>query len=113
MQLCDDDCDVEQKMSYEEQLKTVNINVVSCSTSSNYFHLLRRQMHREYRKPLINFNSKRLLKFKGANRKIDEVLEETDFQPVYPDDSSVDASKIKKVYLCNGQFYYDLKNARE
>ena len=64
LQLCDDNCDSTQNMKYEDQLKSVNIGVASCSTSSNYFHLLRRQMHRNYRKPLILFNSKKLLKFK-------------------------------------------------
>jgi len=61
-------------MSYEQQLRTININVVSCTTSSNYFHILRRQLHRDFRKPLINFNSKKLLKFKGANKSLNDVL---------------------------------------
>jgi Transketolase, pyrimidine binding domain len=47
-------------------MKNGNIQVISCSTTSNYFHALRRQIHRDYRKPLIAFNSKKLLKFKGV-----------------------------------------------
>ena len=43
-----------------------NLQVICCSTSANYFHALRRQLHRGYRKPLIAFNSKKLLKFKGV-----------------------------------------------
>jgi len=71
--LSDDNCDVDQTLKYHEQLKKCNIQIVSCSTTSNYFHVLRRQLRRDYRKPLINFNSKRLLKFKGANRPIEEI----------------------------------------
>ncbi len=62
--LSDDDCDSDLSMKYEEQILNCNIQVVCCSTSANYFHVLRRQLRRDYRKPLINFNSKRLLKFK-------------------------------------------------
>lgn len=66
LQLSDDACDVEQSDSLEEQLKSGNIQVICCSTTSNYFHAMRRQLHRNYRKPLIAFNSKKLLKFKGV-----------------------------------------------
>lgn len=50
----------------DQQLRKGNIQVVYCSTTSNYFHALRRQLHRDFRKPLIAFNSKKLLKFKGV-----------------------------------------------
>lgn len=66
LQLSDDACDVEQSDSLEEQLRSGNIQVICCSTTANYFHALRRQLHRNYRKPLIAFNSKKLLKFKGV-----------------------------------------------
>lgn len=66
LQLSDDACDVEQDDGLEEQLKSGNLQVVCCSTTANYFHALRRQLHRNYRKPLIAFNSKKLLKFKGV-----------------------------------------------
>lgn len=66
LQLSDDNCDIEQNLSPEEQLKSCNLQVVSCSTTSNVFHAFRRQLHRDYRKPLIMFNSKKLLKFKGV-----------------------------------------------
>lgn len=64
--LSDDNCDVDQSESYEEQLEKGNVQVVTCSTTANYFHVLRRQLRRDYRKPLINFNSKKLLKFRGV-----------------------------------------------
>ena len=64
LDLSDDTCDEEQKTPYEEQLRTGNIQIVNCTTGSNYFHVLRRQVHRDYRKPLFSFNSKKLLKYK-------------------------------------------------
>ena len=67
LQLSDDACDVEQSDSLDEQMKAGNIQIICCSTTSNYFHAMRRQLHRNYRKPLIAFNSKKLLKFKGVN----------------------------------------------
>ena len=53
-------------MTMDQQLRSSNIQVVYCSTTANYFHALRRQLHRNFRKPLIAFNSKKLLKFKGV-----------------------------------------------
>lgn len=85
LQLSDDTCDEKQDMTLEEQLKFHNMQVVYCSTTSNYFHALRRQLHRNYRKPLIAFNSKKLLKFKGANMPLSAITEGTEFVSVYPD----------------------------
>lgn len=112
LQLCDDNCDVKQEMTLEEQLKFNNMQVIYCSTTSNYFHALRRQIHRNYRKPLIAFNSKKLLKFKGANTPLSAITEGTEFVPVYADEGST-PSKVKKVLMVTGQFYYELKNKRE
>lgn len=64
LHMSDDNCDVNQDVKYEDQMRNCNIQVVSCSTSSNYFHVMRRQLIRDYRKPLILFNSKKLLKYK-------------------------------------------------
>ena len=100
-------------MSSDEQLRSCNIQIVTCSTTSNVFHALRRQLLRDYRKPLIMFNSKRLLKFKGANRPLSEIEEGTEFQPVYGDESGNPASGVKKVLICNGQFYYELRSKRD
>lgn len=65
--MSDDNSDLDTSLSYEQQLEKCNLQIVTCSTTSNYFHVLRRQLRRDYRKPLINFNSKKLLKFKGVN----------------------------------------------
>ena len=59
------------------------------------------------------FNSKKLLKFKGANRPIGEILAGTEFQPVLGDESNCSPKDVKKVFICNGQFYYELKAKRE
>ena len=67
LQMSDDNTDVNQDIKYEDQIKNCNIQIVCCSTTANYFHAMRRQMVRNYRKPLIMFNSKKLLKFKGVN----------------------------------------------
>lgn len=67
LQLSDDATDVNQNINFEDQMKNCNIQVVTSSTASNYFHSLRRQIRRNYRKPLINFNSKKLLKLKAVN----------------------------------------------
>ena len=66
LHLSDDACDLDQSMSYDQQMRQGNIQVVTCSNTANYFHVLRRQLRRDYRKPLITFNSKKLLKFKGV-----------------------------------------------
>lgn len=78
LHMSDDNCDVNQDVKFEEQMRNCNIQVVCCSTTSNYFHAMRRQMIRDYRKPLIMLNSKKLLKFKAVNivicRPIDQFL---------------------------------------
>lgn len=111
--LSDDNTDLEQTIQYEDQMELGNIQIVIPSNSANYFHVLRRQIRRSYRKPLILFNSKKLLKLKAANRPLEEVIEGTEFSPVYGDESSNPASGIKRVLLCSGQIYYDLKNKRD
>ncbi len=88
-----------------------NIQVVNCTTPANFFHVLRRQMHRPFRKPLVIFTPKSLLRHP---RCISPLSEFTDggFREVI-DDSSVDPKKIRKVVFCCGKLYYDLLEARE
>ena len=99
-----------------------NIQVVNCTTPSNYFHVLRRQMHREFRKPLVIMTPKSLLRNKKCVSKISEFSTKSSFHRVLEDDAykkeskliplSVD-KKIKKVVICSGKIYYDLVEARE
>ncbi len=91
-----------------------NIQVVNCTTPSNYFHVLRRQMHRNFRKPLIIMTPKSLLRHKGAVSKL------TDFGPgstfhrvMYCDQRPSDPKDAKQVVLCSGKIYYDLHEERE
>lgn len=90
-----------------------NVQVVMPSTAAQMFHLLRRQMLRTYRKPLIVPMSKRLLKFKDAMSDISEFTSGC-FKPVMGEvDSNINAEKVKRVIACSGQVYYDLVNARK
>lgn len=92
----------------------VNMQVVNASTAANYFHLLRRQMRRSFRKPLIVAAPKKLLKFHKANSDIEEFGEGNRFKKIYVDQnkSLVAPEKVMKVILCSGQVYYDIENSR-
>ena len=99
-----------------------NIQVVNCSTPSNYFHVLRRQMHREFRKPLIIMTPKSLLRHKRCVSKISEFISKSSFHRVLEDDAYIKENKlislkkdaqIKKVVICSGKIYYDLIEERE
>ena len=99
-----------------------NIQVVNCTTPSNYFHVLRRQMHREFRKPLIIMTPKSLLRHKRCVSSLSEFTSKSSFHRVLEDDGYkkdkkliqlLENKKIKKVVMCSGKIYYDLIEARE
>lgn len=123
LELCDDDprrrCpgdqDHPQAQDGEEQLLgECNMQVVCPSTPASYFHVLRRQLHGGYRKPLILFTSKSLLRHPSAKSPIKDVLGKSSFRTVIPDDQpNIDKAKVERVVLCSGQHYYALKAARE
>jgi 2-oxoglutarate dehydrogenase E1 component len=83
-----------------------NFQVANCTNPANYFHLLRRQIARPFRKPLVVFTPKKLLRYHRAVSSIDE-MSSGSFQEVI-DDSLATPSKINQVVLCSGKFYYDL-----
>jgi len=89
-----------------------NIIVGNCSTPANYFHALRRQMLRPFRKPLILMTPKSLLRHKLCVSNIEEFLPKTSFQPVLPEIEKIDPAKCKRVVLCSGKVYYDLLESR-
>lgn len=91
---------------------TVNMSVVNPTTSAQYFHLLRRQMIRNFRKPLIVVGPKTLLRFSGAASSLTEMAPGTSFKPVLGD-TSVTAESVQKVVLCSGKHYYALLKQRE
>ena len=99
-----------------------NIQVVNCTTPSNYFHVLRRQMHRDFRKPLVVMTPKSLLRHKRCISHLNEFTTKNTFHRVLNDDAyEKDSglinlnkdSEIEKVIMCSGKIYYDLLEARE
>ena len=90
-----------------------NMQVIMPSEASQMFHILRRQVLRTMRRPLIIFMSKRLLRFKDATSPLENFLEGTTFRPVIGDTvQRADNGKVKRVILCAGQVYYDLTAGR-
>jgi 2-oxoglutarate dehydrogenase E1 component len=83
-----------------------NIQVANCTTPANFFHILRRQMLREFRKPLIIFTPKSLLRSPKCVSKLEEFTNGKFHELI--DDTYVDAKKVKRVLLCSGKIYYDL-----
>ena len=83
-----------------------NIQIANCTSPANYFHLLRRQIIRPFRKPLIIFTPKKLLRYPRAVSSVKE-MSKGSFQEVI-DDQSANTSNINTVVFCSGKFYYDL-----
>lgn len=91
-----------------------NMQVIMPSEASQMFHILRRQTLRSYRKPLVIFMSKRLLRFKDSMSPLENFLEGTTFRPVIGDVAKrTDNASVKRVIMCAGQVYYDLAKARD
>ena len=90
-----------------------NWQVCNCTTPANYFHVLRRQINRNFRKPLILMTPKSLLRHKMCISKLSELSEGSTFHRVLWDEGDVAADKqIKRVVLCSGKVYYDLDEER-
>lgn len=83
-----------------------NLIIANCTTPANYFHLLRRQLVRDFRKPLVVFTPKSLLRHPKVVSKLDNFTKEN-FQEVI-DDSYAKATTVKRVLFCSGKIYYDL-----
>jgi 2-oxoglutarate dehydrogenase E1 component len=99
-----------------------NWQVANCTTPANYFHILRRQLHRKFRKPLILMTPKSLLRHKRVTSELAELGPGTTFHRVLWDDAQSRASEkiklrpdgeIRRVVLSAGKVYYDLYEARE
>src|SRR6267154_1962342 len=99
-----------------------NMQVANCTTPANYFHILRRQLKREFRKPLILMTPKSLLRHKRAVSHLDEMGPNTAFHRLLWDDAQllpnekiklVADDKMRRVVLCSGKVYYDLYEERE
>ncbi|WP_428328758.1 2-oxoglutarate dehydrogenase E1 component [Mucilaginibacter sp.] len=83
-----------------------NIQVANCTTPANFFHILRRQMLRDFRKPLIIFTPKSLLRSPKCVSKLEEFTNGKFHELI--DDEYADPKKVKRVLLCTGKIYYDL-----
>jgi 2-oxoglutarate dehydrogenase E1 component len=99
-----------------------NWQVVNCTTPANYFHVLRRQLHREFRKPLVLMTPKSLLRHKKVVSEIDDFGPESSFHRLLWDHAQsrpdqkitlMPDAKIRRVVLCSGKVYYDLYEERE
>ena len=99
-----------------------NMQVANCTTPANYFHILRRQLKREFRKPLILMTPKTLLRHKRAVSRLDELGPDATFHRLLWDDAQtskdekiklVADDKIRRVVLCSGKVYFDLFEERE
>ena len=99
-----------------------NLKIVNCTTPANYFHVLRRQIHRTFRKPLIVFTPKSLLRSKKSFSKIEDFSKESSFHRVLPDHAELPKNNyiklaedkdIKRIVFCSGKIYYDLLEERE
>ena len=99
-----------------------NIQVMNCTTPANYFHALRRQIHRDFRKPLIIMTPKSLLRNKRCTSNIEDFTKKNTFHRILIDHADFKKygliklqqdKKIKKVVICSGKIYFDLLEARE
>ena len=90
-----------------------NMQVVNITTPANYFHLLRRQMHRNFRKPLVQMTPKSLLRHKMAVSKTEDFLGDTHFKRILSDPSAPADADVKRLVLCTGKVAYDLIEARD
>ena len=90
-----------------------NMQVANCTTPANYYHLLRRQMHRSFRKPLIVMTPKSLLRHKMAVSKAEDFVGDTHFRRILSDPAGPADAETKRVVLCTGKVAYDLMEARD
>ena len=96
---------------YLQMCAEENWQVCNCTTPANFFHVLRRQMHRDFRKPLVVFTPKSLLRHKLAVSTADMFTGDSTFHRILWDDDKdklAKPDKIKRVILCTGKVYYDL-----
>ncbi|XP_049645580.1 2-oxoglutarate dehydrogenase complex component E1 isoform X1 [Suncus etruscus] len=119
LQMCNDDPDVLPDLAEPNfdinQLYDCNWVVVNCSSPGNFFHVLRRQILLPFRKPLIIFTPKSLLRHPEARTSFDEMLPGTHFQRVIPEDgpAAQNPEGVKRLLFCTGKVYYDLTRERK
>ncbi|MES2140762.1 MAG: 2-oxoglutarate dehydrogenase E1 component [Bacteroidota bacterium] len=94
-----------------QQCAENNMQVVNCSTPANQFHILRRQIRRDFRKPLICFTPKKLLRYPSCVSSLKDFTT-GGFQELI-DDSTANVKSVKKIAFCSGKIYYDLIEAKQ
>lgn len=90
----------------------VNFQIINPTTPAQYYHALRRQIVRNFRKPLVVIAPKTLLRLSEATSSYDEFMPGKTFLPVLGDSIVVDKDRVKKVILCSGKHYYNLNTER-
>ena len=118
LQQVEEDPDVVPPMGENErrQIQLANWQVVNCSTPANYYHVLRRQVHRDFRKPLIIATPKNLLREKKCTSSLSEMGLHTKFKRVYGEvDPKIvnQADKVRRVVMCSGKIFFELMDERE
>jgi 2-oxoglutarate dehydrogenase E1 component len=118
LQQVDEDPHYVPRMAFDErmQVQRCNWQVVNCTTPANYFHCLRRQIHRDFRKPLIVVAPKNLLRHKRAVSTLEDMSPGTMFKRVIDEtdkEISENPDRVKTLVFCSGQIYYELLAERE
>ena len=90
-----------------------NLQVANCTTPANYFHILRRQMMRPFRKPLVMMTPKSLLRHKAAVSPMNDFLGDSHFRRILSDPARPADAGIKRLILCSGKLAYELIEARD
>ncbi|MBN3302781.1 2-oxoglutarate dehydrogenase-like, mitochondrial [Amia ocellicauda] len=118
LQMSNDDSDAYPEITEDfevHQLYDCNWIVVNCSTPANYFHVLRRQILLPFRKPLIIFTPKSLLRHPEARSSFDDMITGTRFRRMIPEEGIAAQSpdNVKRVIFCTGKVYYELAKERK
>jgi len=97
-----------------KQIQERNIQIVNCTSPANFFHVLRRQIHREFRKPLIVMSPKNLLRHPRCKSSLEEMAPGTLFQKMIAESGEglVSDDKMRRLIFCSGKVYYDLLEHR-
>jgi 2-oxoglutarate dehydrogenase E1 component len=118
LQMVDEDPHFVPEFKEDErmQIQKHNWQVVNCSTPANYFHCLRRQIHRDFRKPLVVVAPKNLLRNRRCVSSLEEMGPGTTFKRLIPEtdpEISENPDNVKKLVFCSGQIYFELLAERE
>ncbi|KAJ2657673.1 hypothetical protein IWW48_004418 [Coemansia sp. RSA 1200] len=104
-------CNTPMDLSDPQTAQNPNIHVVVPTTPAQIFHLFRRQMKRNYRKPLVVAGPKTLLRLAAATSTLEDMAPGTSFRPVIPDSLASAPEKVKRIIFVSGKLYYDLAKA--